>query len=146
MTFYTDLANTTMISSGPHVRAIGWLDDIHAFPTGKTPAAFVQQLRYITEKCFASEDALGWTLDSFFGVHTCELCHKFDHKENFGVPAGEVLYVAPAMILHYVEEHGYLPPEQFVDAVLESPIPGTKAYEDAVVKFQELHERYRGRY
>ncbi|HBE93321.1 MAG TPA: hypothetical protein DDW55_12690 [Gammaproteobacteria bacterium] len=65
-----------MITSGPHVRAIGWLDDIHAFPTGNAPAAFVQQLRYITEKCFASEGALGCTLDSFFDVH------KFDHRAN----------------------------------------------------------------
>ena len=53
MTFYTDLASTTMISSGPHVRAIGGLDDIHAFPTGKAPAAFVQQLRDAIETAIA---------------------------------------------------------------------------------------------
>ena len=49
------------------------------------------------------------------------------------------------MILHYIEEHGYLPPKQFIDSVLESPIPGTKDYKDAVVEFWELHKRYRER-
>ena len=145
MTYYTDLSETTMITAGSHIRAIGWLDDKHVFQAGEAPAEFVRKLQKIIEKYAESEGALGWILDSFFGYHTCELCHKFDHGGNFGVPAGQVLYVAPAMISHYVEEHGYLPPQQFIDAVLESPIPGAKDYEDAVVVFWGLHERYRER-
>ena len=30
-------------------------------------------------------------------------------------------YVAPVLILHYVAEHGYLPPKEFVDAVCVIP-------------------------
>jgi hypothetical protein len=32
--------------------------------------------------------------------------------------ADGVTFVAPVLILHYVTEHHYLPPPQFVDAVL----------------------------
>ena len=70
--------------------------------------------------------------------------YKFDQLDNFGASAGEVVYVVPAMVLHYVEEHGYLPSDQFIHAGLASPIPEIKEYEDAVVKFPELHERYWG--
>ena len=30
------------------------------------------------------------------------------------------VYAAPTMIAHYVAEHHYLPPQEFVDAVLRS--------------------------
>lgn len=136
-----------MITAGPHVRAIGWLDDKHDFPTGKVPAEFVRKLRKITEKHSETVAALydnefDFLLHQFFGFHTCELCHNFNHGDNIVVPGNEVLYVAPAMILHYVEEHEYLPPKQFVDAVLDAPNPRTKDYENAVAKFRELHKDF----
>ena len=31
-----------------------------------------------------------------------------------------ITYVAPVLILHYVSEHHYAPPQQFVDAVLKA--------------------------
>lgn len=33
------------------------------------------------------------------------------------------LFAAPDFIYHYVEVHGYLPPESFIRAVMESDIP-----------------------
>jgi hypothetical protein len=32
------------------------------------------------------------------------------------------------MIAHYVADHGYLPPEEFVIAIMSAEIPGTDAY------------------
>jgi hypothetical protein len=66
------------------------------------------------------------------GVHTCELCGSFKAGGNLGVPGDGVLYVAPEMIAHYVSAHGYLPPDEFVQAVSVSPLPGTEEYERAV--------------
>ena len=148
MTFYPDLSETTMITAGHHIRAIGWLDDKHDFPTGSAPPTFVHKLRRITEKHSETllalyDNEFDFLRNQFFGFHTCELCHNFNHGGNIAVPTEGELYVAPAMILHYVEVHGYLPPTQFVDAVLESPIPGTENYEDAVAKFRHLHKSYR---
>jgi hypothetical protein len=54
---------------------------------------------------------------------------------NVSVPAGAVLFVAPEMVAHYVEKHGYLPPQEFVEAVLAAPLPGTPNYTDAVEPF-----------
>ena len=30
------------------------------------------------------------------------------------------IYSAPTLILHYIDEHNYLPPEGFIDALLAS--------------------------
>ena len=145
MTYYPDISEHTMVAAGPHVRAIGWLDDKHDFPTGSVPTEFVSKLRRITESdtfLFLYYNELDFFLSQFYGFHTCELCHNFNGGNNIVVPADKELYVAPSMILHYVEEHRYLPPKQFVNAVLESPIPGTKDYANAVAKYRELHKRY----
>lgn len=137
MTYYPDLAEKSMIDYGPHIRTVGWLDDEHEFATGQPPADFVKKLRKLTRKCGKSIDALGWGV--FMGGHTCQLCRQFETSLNLGVPADELLYVAPQMISHYVEKHSYLPPRQFVDAVLGSPIPGTLEYTRAVARFRDLH-------
>jgi hypothetical protein len=39
------------------------------------------------------------------------------------------------MIAHYVTEHGYLPPPEFVAAVMACPLPGTEEYLAAVAPF-----------
>jgi hypothetical protein len=33
--------------------------------------------------------------------------------------AAGITYVAPVLVLHYVVAHGYLPPQEFIDAVIE---------------------------
>lgn len=133
MGFIPDLAEMSMPAAGPHIRAIGWLDAKHNFPTGKSSAAFIHELRQLAEKCDESSYLLGWP--HYMGFHTCELCGNFRSAGNLGVPAGELLFVTPEMITHYVEHHEYLPPQQFVDAVHESPIPGSTEYEEAVIQF-----------
>jgi hypothetical protein len=30
-----------------------------------------------------------------------------------------ITYVAPALVRHYIVAHGYLPPREFIDAVIE---------------------------
>ena len=135
MGFIPDLAEKSMVDAGPHIRAIGWLDGKHNFPTGKSSAAFIHKLRQLAEKCHESSFLLGW--QHLLGFHTCELCGKFRSAGNLGVPAGELLFVAPEMITHYVEQHDYLPPQQFIDAVHKSPIPGSTEYEQAVTPFRE---------
>jgi hypothetical protein len=36
---------------------------------------------------------------------------------------GDTVYVAPTMILHYIIEHHYLPPEEFIDALRLGRVP-----------------------
>jgi hypothetical protein len=37
--------------------------------------------------------------------------------KNLLVPAGDVIYAAPSLIIHYIEHHGYKPPDEFLAAL-----------------------------
>lgn len=62
------------------------------------------------------------------GFHTCEYCPKNgivrpatssgDVTLNFRSTLAQKAFVMPDMIVHYILEHDYLPPENFVQSVL----------------------------
>ena len=56
------------------------------------------------------------------GCHSCDFCGKALGFGSFGVPAGDKLYYAPDMIAHYVEQHDYDPPAEFIAAVRDGDI------------------------
>ena len=124
-----------------HVRAIGWLDKAHLFTTGSCTDAFLNKLRKFSERCNESTRAMGWGV--FAGFHRCELCHGSTGTHNFAVPANDLLYVAPELIVHYIDEHDYLPPDEFIAATLDAPLPGTKKYEKLTAPFREFYRQYR---
>jgi hypothetical protein len=132
-----------MIDGGEHVRAVGWLSNNQPFPVGEVPPAFLRRLQEFTRKWGHSVDDLGWGVA--MGMHSCELCGECMTSGNFGVPCGDLLFVAPEMVSHYVEVHRYRPPAQFITALMESPSPGTDEYRVAVAPFRRLHEQYRER-
>ena len=140
MSWYPDLSTQTMVAAGVHVRAVGWLSSDYPFPRGDVPAEFVARLRDFVRLADDSAEALNFP--GFRGLHSCELCGSVRDRRNFGVPAGELLYVAPGMVAHYVEQHGYCPPAEFVAAVLVSPLPGTAEYQAAVAEFGRLHKEW----
>jgi hypothetical protein len=130
MSFYPDMGQETMVASGEHVRAVGWLHRQCPFPQGDVPAMVIERMREFARRWWESTSALDWGV--FLGVHNCEFCGHFHASGNFGVPDGPLLFVAPEMVLHYVEQHKYLPPDEFISALMESPLPGTDEYSVAV--------------
>jgi hypothetical protein len=134
MTWIPDLSREAYLTSGDDVRAIGWLDALHPYPRATVPPEFLSRLKEFARRWGASNRDLGWPV--FCGIHTCELCDDFHADGNFGVPAGDVLFVAPETVAHYVERHGYAPPAEFIAAVLCAPLPGTKAYAATVERFR----------
>jgi hypothetical protein len=134
MTFYPDLGTETMVASGDHVRAVGWLQRGHAFARGGMPPAALERLRQFARRWRLSTKELWW--GTFRGLHGCEWCNGALAHGNFGVPAGGELFAAPEMIVHYVEAHDHAPPEAFAAAVLAAPLPGTPEYRDAVEPFR----------
>jgi hypothetical protein len=139
MTFYRDLSRTTMVASGKHVRAVGWLAAGHSYPQGRAPLAFLRRLERFAVLWRFSTKELWWGV--FRGRHGCELCGKAKAHGNFGVPAGPLLYVAPEMVVHYVRAHRYAPPEEFITAALAAPGPGTAEYRAAVGPFRDAQAR-----
>src|SRR6266566_3918195 len=129
MTYFPDMGTVTMVAAGSHVRAVGWLDSEHAFPQGDPPARFPEKLETFVGDWVESARLLGFP--TFLGMHKCEFCGDAVGVGDFGVPSGPLLFVAPILVLHYVRVHRYLPPREFVDAVLVSPPPRTWRYQSS---------------
>jgi hypothetical protein len=53
------------------------------------------------------------------GFHICEFCKKDCGNGEIGIihPDGRI-FMAPVGIVHYLVEHSYKPPDDFIDAVL----------------------------
>lgn len=120
MTHYRDLSTSCMVEEGPHVRAVGWLNPLFPFETGDVPPEFLSKLQ---EQCASPFQPL-----TLRGKHDCELkldpsanCKATGYKNLWIPSANNCLYVAPEMIVHYIEVHCYKPPEEFVHAVLAAP-------------------------
>lgn len=116
MTEIPDLSSETYCSftsdNGREVRAIGWLGDtVPDESRGDVPDACRRALSY-----YATAHQRH---DGFLGYHECELCAKNPEETHgeFFIDLGGVRYVMPVMILHYIEAHGYCPPEQFITAL-----------------------------
>ncbi len=124
----------------PPVLNVGWLDAQHPFPTGDVLSTFVERL---WEYCRIKVEATR-------GLHDCELCrqpepgkHATRDGETLWLGSAEVrvfgngvVFAAPNLIYHYVVDHHYLPPEDFVRAVLEgTPRPGSPEYAALVAEY-----------
>ena len=121
MSYFTDLTRYTYTNvGGDIILNVGWLDIDHPFPKGNTTAEF----RRLLGKLCQSPMLL------HFGFHVCQFCPKktvcsATHPERRGngqirvMDLGGIWYAAPTMIYHYVSQHSYLPPDQFIEAVLK---------------------------
>jgi hypothetical protein len=62
--------------------------------------------------------------DNFLGYHTCELCGEGRFRGEFWVELFDAIsghhirFVLPLAVFHYIEDHGYLPPQEFLDAIM----------------------------
>ncbi|MGW0704864.1 DUF7919 family protein [Streptomyces sp. NPDC002643] len=107
---------------------IGWLQAGHRWMNGPAPEDF-------TDRLLAILDAQ--QVNATLGLHTCDLCptplpdaHPWYTPRRRHVRAsagtGEIrvpgplgtAFAAPHLIGHYVTDHGYLPPQPFIEAVL----------------------------
>ncbi|MGL6076625.1 MAG: hypothetical protein ACRC8S_20920 [Fimbriiglobus sp.] len=125
--FYPDLGTICQVDQGPHVRAIGWLHPDHLFPTGVVPSEFLTALR--------NHAISPWLPVLSAGPHFCEFCPPRKRGEpyiggsrNLWIPSTSVVYVAPEMIIHYIDSHSYQPPEEFITAVLSCPPQNSEAF------------------
>jgi hypothetical protein len=106
------------------------------FTTGDVPSEFSARLRSLWAASSVAARALRWPAAG--GLHECEFCNDYSSGGNLGVPAGELLFVAPQMVSHYVDYHHYQPPASFLSAVMNCPEPGTLAFRRAIAPFCEV--------
>jgi hypothetical protein len=107
--------------------AVGWLDRSAEYPRGAVPVEFVERLRELCRN----------GVNRTRGVHRCTLCDSGadglapwttvpSASGGFMVGSAEirvttlsgVTYASPDMVIHYVEEHAYRPPDDYIEGVL----------------------------
>lgn len=137
MSFFQDMGTVSMAAAGDHVRAVGWLHPDHPYTKGEVSPDFLARLKEFAAQCGQSAEALFF--GAWGGIHTCEFCGKAHSAAEFGVPGDDVLFVAPQMIVHYIEQHGYCPPAEFAAAVMRSPLPASEEYQLITEPFWHLH-------
>jgi hypothetical protein len=133
--YYQDLTPYQYIpvEKDPPSLNIGWLDNTRSYPQGEVPEPFVERLWLFCRS----------PVNQMRGFQECQLCvepslgirlQRSDDQLWLGSaeirvfsPEGTA-YAAPNMIYHYVVDHRYLPPEEFIRAVLEGPLPDTPEY------------------
>lgn len=114
----------------PGTLNIGWIDEKHEF-VKKTPSPnLIDALKEIT----FTEKSLHLTRGYYF----CPFCKNVDPKTGAQLPvrmeykrkemvlgSGIIIfggkkhnYAFPDLLIHYVEVHGYHPPQEFIDDVL----------------------------
>jgi len=138
MAYFKDLTPYEYFSNEPLTPKplnIGWLSVEKPFETGATSQKFKDRLLK-----FCSDE---YILVVTRGLHICEFCnrsHKLSYERwikkqegRYGDKAhaasignGEIrvlgksaIYAAPALIYHYVLEHQYQPPDEFIEAILK---------------------------
>lgn len=141
MTYYADLSPCDYFSLDTQGKllAVGWLDTEYPYSKGDVDEQFVVKLVDLLVNPWQPTVALG--------RHECQFCRfsggpsTFEFRNttvsmgvsNVFVPASGFIYVAPSLILHYMDSHGYAPPEQFQRAVLECPPVKSMQYLKAIL-------------
>ena len=95
------------------------------------------------EFCNGSEDFVSWDWRKMTdNPHSIKPPTCGEHCLGSGdilVFGPEEIYIAPDLIYHYISDHDYSPPDEFVQAVLSSPLPNSAEY------FARMMEYYHGK-
>lgn len=121
MTWFEDGSPYTYFAGEEASLNAGWLERGKPFPVAKATPEFRAALRAL---CVP-----GRLVRRTRGFHDCDLCVPVlnaygaertpSGSSEIRVPGGSgTVWAAPELILHYVEVHDYLPPDDFVRGVL----------------------------
>jgi hypothetical protein len=124
--------------------AVGWLEPGHDYRRGEVDAEFVGKLADLLVD--------PWQPAIAMGRHQCGFCRLTGGPTsirltnpgsssvvqvgvtNVWIPADGFLYVAPSLVLHYIDAHGYSPPLEFQAAVMACPPMRQMDYLKAILK------------
>lgn len=113
------------------VLAVGWNGTRSDFSRGKVPLGVITRI-------LDDLESAGYQPSETQQKISCHSCRTggtpLSAPTRFGViwvPAWTRVFVAPGNLVHWLYDHDYLPPREFLDAVVASPRVGSYAYVDA---------------
>ncbi len=134
MAYLADLSDYNYLAEfmRPGTKAVGWLDERHEFQTSPPDEAVLSALWEFCKTSVAQTR----------GFHPCPFCDNKAATEvqrdgrSLLLGTAEIrvfsqdgqVYAAPTLIYHYVAEHHYRSPAEFVSALLNGPRPGSQEY------------------
>jgi hypothetical protein len=124
MPYFSDLTPYSLLLANdkvsPNLLNVGWLSRRHPYDKRDVDRALLEKL---LRQCRKPARLTR-------GFHRCDFCGVFPISmtvdgEKVGLGNGEVrvsgangiVYAAPTLTCHYIEKHGYGPPQEFLDAV-----------------------------
>lgn len=141
------------IKNLPKMIAIGWLDSEYEYVKGNVSEEVIRKIKYLIDKPwgYGGGAFCGYHTCNICPPHNPHNSNRIVNKEdrlafiknyvkkqpvklemgglNIYVPVNnDFLYVFPELILHYIKEHNYCPPEEFQKAVLDCPEPLSQEY------------------
>jgi hypothetical protein len=114
--WFDDLSPCTYFPLDAKLLAVGWLERGKPFNTGESDRAVYDALVEMRKN--------PWQPLVCRGFHECDLCRFAGEARgcaNLIVPANGIIYVAPELIVHYMNAHSYAPPQEFCRPVLSCP-------------------------
>jgi len=105
----------------PMTRAVGWLAAGHEFAKDRVPPEALERLRLLHSALNGSGRILVPAITA--GLQDCDFCAADGnhHGENMELRVrgrDGAVFLAPAMVVHYIDVHDYCPPAVFVEAIL----------------------------
>lgn len=148
MAYYKDFSQYQYMEEGKEKNTvnIGWLGDKEDFKKGQVSEEFLRALwEYIK---YPIHRKRGWHTNKGLDVDTSIFVAEC---EGYDVLLGTyeirvlslnkcLIYASPSMILHYIIDHHYLPPKEYMDAVINGPKPDTIEYCTLV---HDIYSKYR---
>jgi len=123
--FFPDLSRYTYTETGENVVNVGWLAAGAPMRIGEVDQIVRDELARMARE----------PTNLMRGFHYCDFCDAESPIVAFAsdapstpaylgsgevrVEAGDIVYAAPTLIVHYIDAHGYLPPEEFIEAVAQ---------------------------
>ena len=125
--WFEDLSPCTYFPADAKLVAVGWLERGKPYSTGAVDRRVHDALAEMLKNA--------WQPLACAGLHECDLC-RFEPEArgtaNLFIPAGGMIYICPELISHYMNAHGYAPPDVFCRAVLACPPMRSMQYLKAI--------------
>ena len=94
---------------------VGWIGSEENFTTGEVSEEFIKKLE-------AVERSDEYTSERHKGFHRCELCGVLMGSQVKKIEYNGKCYKFPSKVSHYVRDHKYKPPQEFIDAIMSLEI------------------------